>query len=112
MSNKTYDNLKTVVTLDLPGLAVLYAVIAVVWDFEHLQAVVVTLAALAVLGGILLKIVDGSRDRSEAEYDGEIITTGYNADTGIPDLALNIKGDPNRFIEKDILRFKSVDQTK
>lgn len=112
MSNKTYDNLKTVVTLDLPGLAVLYAVIALVWDFKNVQAVVVTLAALALLGGVLLKIVDNGQNKSDAEYDGEIITTGYDADTGIPDLALNIQVDPNTFIGKDIVRFKSVDRTK
>lgn len=112
MSNKTYDNLKTVVTLDFPLMAVLYAVIALVWDFEHVQAVVVMLAALALLGGILLKIVDGRRDKSEAEYDGEIITTGYDEDTGHPDLTLNIQVDPNTFIGKDVVRFKPVDQTK
>lgn len=110
ISNKTYDLLNKVVTLVLPGLATLYAALAVAWDLPNAEAVVATLAALAVFGGVLLKVANNSWEQSEAKFDGELITAGNDPDTGIPNLALNISTDPRELAGKDVVLLKSVDQ--
>lgn len=111
ISNKTYDVLKRVVTIVLPGLAVLYLTLADLWDLTNPEAVAGTLTALAVFGGVLIKVADQSWDNSEDKYDGDLVTKGPDPDTGIPHLALSIKVDPNTLAAKDTVRLKSIDKT-
>lgn len=109
ISNGAYDVLKRIVTLGLPALATLYASLAALWDFPNPEAVVGTFAALATFGGVLLTISTKSWNNSEGKYDGELITTGNDPDTGIPSLELNVTKDPNEFVNKRTIRLRSID---
>lgn len=54
LGNKTYDRLKFIVQVVLPGVGVLYASLAQYWGFPNVEAVVGTLAAFALFFGLLL----------------------------------------------------------
>lgn len=56
VSNKVYDRVNDLVKIGLPALGTLYATLAALWGFPAAEAVVGTLAALAVFGGVVLKI--------------------------------------------------------
>lgn len=110
ISNQLYDVLKAVVTVVLPALATLYVALSAVWDLPEPEAVVATLAAVATFLGVLLGISTKSWNNSEAKYDGELVTSGNDPDTGNPDLQLVIKRDPSELAEKRTVRLKSVDK--
>lgn len=109
ISNQTYDFLKRMVTIVLPGLAVLYAALEAVLSLPNPGAVVVTLAALTLCGGVLMAISSKSWDNSQGKYDGSLSIIGDDLDTGIPDLQLTITNDPNEMVKKDVLYLKSID---
>jgi hypothetical protein len=111
LSNKTYDVLKKVVTLVLPALATLYAALAAVWELPNPQAVLATFAAVATFGGVLLHVSTTSWDNSTGKYDGELITTGRDPDTGLPNLQLKITSDVNALAGKSTIRLRSVDES-
>jgi len=110
ISNKTYNLLKKVVTLVLPAAATLYAALAAVWELPNPEAVVATFAAVATFCGVLLNVSGSSWDNSDSKYDGELITTGEDPDTGLPNLQLVVSTDPNILAEKRTVRLKSIDR--
>lgn len=56
MSNKTYDTLKFVAQIVLPGLATLYFTLAGLWNLPYTEAIVGTITAIDALLGALLGI--------------------------------------------------------
>jgi Putative phage holin Dp-1 len=109
LSNSTYDILKRLVTFYLPALAVLYAVLSAVWDLPSTEVVLVILATLATLGGFVLNTSSKSWDYSDAKYDGDLVITGDDPDTTMPNITLNIRTDPNELMEQSMVLLKSVD---
>lgn len=101
--------IKRIVTIVLPGLGALYALLWVVWDAPNPVAVLGTLAALTFCGGLLMAT---STERKADDYDGVLTTVGEDPDTGLPHLELNITGDPTQLVNKDTLLIKSVDGRK
>lgn len=91
--------------LVLPGAALLYGVLTLVWDLPNPVGVLTVLAALTMLLGLLM----GTRDKHETEYDGELVTTEMDADTGLPHLQLKITSDPRTFVDKQTIQLRSVD---
>jgi hypothetical protein len=110
ISNKTYDLLKRFVTVVLPAFATLYAALAAVWGLPSSEAVVATCAALATFGGVLLNASGKSWNNSDGKYDGELVATGVDEDTGLPDLRLNITRDPSELLAKRTIRLRSIDE--
>lgn len=110
ISNTKYELLKKFVTLILPGFATLYAAVAAAWGWPNTDAVLATLVALAAFGGVLLKFAENSYDNSDAKYDGAMAVTGYDPDTGIPDLELTMfpSSDAATLVAKDTIKIKSV----
>ena len=54
MSNKTYDIIKWIAQILLPGLATLYSALAIIWNFPLGEEVVGTIVAVdTFLGGLL-----------------------------------------------------------
>lgn len=110
ISNRTYDLLKRVVTVVLPALATFYATLSLIWGLPNSEAVVATLAAVATFGGVLLSVSTKSWNNSDGKYDGELITTGQDPDTGLPNLHLTITRDPADLTTKRTVRLKSIDE--
>lgn len=111
ISNKTYDLLKNVVTVVLPATATLYVTLASLWGFPNPEAVAGTFAALATFGGVVMRISTKKWDASDDKFDGELVMTGYDEDTNIPNLQLNISGDPAELVQKGTVILRSIDET-
>lgn len=56
MSNKTYDTLKYLAQIALPGLAVLYDALSQIWGLPYGEAIPLTIMAVDLFLGTLLKI--------------------------------------------------------
>ena len=56
MSNKTYDILKIISQIVLPGLGTLYFAIAGIWGLPYAEQIVGTITAVDTFLGVLLKI--------------------------------------------------------
>lgn len=69
LSNKAYDTLMNTVLLALPALGTFYFTIAQFWGLPYAEEVVGTLAALAILVGVILKVSKSSYIASEAQKD-------------------------------------------
>ena len=65
MSNKTYDVLKWIAQILLPGLATLYAALAGIWGFPYAEAIVGTIAAVDTFLGVLLGISSAKYNKVE-----------------------------------------------
>lgn len=73
LKNGSYDTLKNVVEFVLPGLGTLYFTLAQIWHLPFPTEVVGSIAALALFGGILIKISTKSYDKSDEKFDGELV---------------------------------------
>lgn len=62
LSNKTYDILKDLVEIYLPGLATLYFTLSGIWGFPYGEQIVGTIAAVCIFLGLFLK-------KSSIEYN-------------------------------------------
>jgi len=109
ISSQTYSFLKKVVTIVLPGVGALYAALEGALDLPNPVSVLGVLAALTLLGGLLMGVSTRSWDNSMGKYDGVLTTVGNDVDTGLPNLELNLTGDPNALAEKNTLYLRSVD---
>lgn len=56
MSGKTYDILKYIAQIVLPGLASLYAALAGIWSLPFAEAIPATIMAIDFFLGVLLKL--------------------------------------------------------
>lgn len=56
LSNKTYDFLKWIVLVVLPGLGTLYSLLAVLWGFPYAEQIVGTITGVATFLGTILGI--------------------------------------------------------
>ena len=110
ISNSTYDALKRVVTVVLPATAALYVTLAALWNLPNPEAVAGTLAAIATFGGVVMNISAKSWNTNDDRFDGELITTGYNEDTGLPNLELNISENPNDLLERGVVVLRAVSE--
>lgn len=70
LSNKTYDVLKKIVQIVLPGLAVLYVALAQFWDLPKPEAVAGSIAALATFLGLVLGASTKTYNNSDVKFDG------------------------------------------
>lgn len=110
LSNQTYDLLRRIVTILLPSMTTLYAVSEAVWDPPNPVAVLGTLGALALLGGLLMAISTKSWDNSVGKYDGTLTIVGDDPDTGLPNLRLNVLKDPMKLTNNKTLYYMSIDE--
>lgn len=110
LSNETYNFLKQLVRVWLPALGVFYITLAQIWDLPNPEAVAATIMAVATLLGVLLNVSTSSWNNSEAKYDGELVVTANDQDTGIPDLQLVVKRDPNELAAKRTVRLRMSDR--
>lgn len=110
LSNQTYNFLKQLVTIVLPACATLYFAMAGIWGLPNAEEVVATFAGVTTFLGVVLGISTKSWNDSEAKYDGSLVVTGNDQDTGVPDLQMTVKRDPNELAEKRTVRLKMSDQ--
>lgn len=70
MSNRTYDFLKYIAQIVLPGTATLYFTVAALWGLPKADEVVGTIVAIDTFMGVLLQL--SSSKYKGPDYDGSI----------------------------------------
>lgn len=73
LSNKTYDVLKYITTIVLPGLGTLYFALSNIWGFPYGEQIVGTITAVVAFLGVCLGI-------SNKNYKEDGITEVFNED--------------------------------
>lgn len=91
LGDRTYENVKWVVTIVLPALATLYFALSGIWGLPHAEQVVGTIAAITTFLGILLGISTYNYRSSDARYAGDLVVIPSEDKTTY---ALELNQDP------------------
>lgn len=70
MSDKTYDWLKQIALVILPGVATLYGVFAATWNLPYGDQVVSSIVALDTFLGLWVTVIARIYNKSDARFDG------------------------------------------
>lgn len=73
MNNKTYDVLKFIAQIVLPGLGTLYFALAGIWGFPYGEQIVGTIAALDAFLGLLLGLSSAQYYKNGKDIDGTLM---------------------------------------
>lgn len=108
-NNKAYDILKFVALIALPGLNTFWVGFGELWDLNNVAQIAGTIALVDTLLGTLLGVSSIQYRKKPLDYDGKLGISGFDPDTGIPNLQLTVTKDPNEIAEKDhaILKIES-----
>lgn len=71
-SQGTYEMLRAMVEVILPGVGAFYTALAGVWGFGYVAQVVGTIAAVITLLGVIIRLSRRTYNKSDAKYDGVI----------------------------------------
>lgn len=72
LPNKTYDWLKNINLVVLPGIGALYYALSGIWGLPKGDEVVATIAAVVTFIGLFIKVADKSYNSSSDKFDGEL----------------------------------------
>ena len=108
-TNRTYDFLKDLALLYLPGLGTLYFALAGYWDFPNPDAVVGSIMALDTFLGGILKLKTNQYNKTD-KYDGTIDVETTSEGKKI--FSLNVAGDLDELDQKEEITFKVNPVTK
>lgn len=103
LSNSAYNVVKKSATIVLPALSGLYIAIAQIWNFDHVDQVVGTLAALNTFLGVIIQLSKKSYYASSAPYVGEIKVQNIGEKKVF---SLVVDGDPGELENMDSANFK------
>ena len=92
LSNKTYDRLKFLTQILLPGLGTLYVAVALLWGLPEPEKVSSTIVAVTAFLGLFLGASTKQYQNSDARFDGAIIITPHPEDENASNL--NVRLDP------------------
>jgi hypothetical protein len=107
LNNRSYDKLKWVATIVLPGLAALYLGLSQIWGFPYTEEIAATITVINTFLGILLGVSSRNYNNSESRYDGNL-TVVHTPEGESPDfvLALNSDDAMNVIPQKNEVIFK------
>lgn len=103
LSNSAYNVVKKSATIVFPALSALYIAVAQIWNFDHVDQVVGTLAALNTFLGVLIQLSKKSYYASNAPYVGEIQVKNDGARKVF---SLVVDGDPEELENMHSANFK------
>lgn len=89
MSDKTFNTLRWIAQILLPGLGAFYFAMAGIWDWAYAEQVIGSLAALDVLLGVLLGYSRKQYEQSEQLYDGNLVITPRTDDADLYSIELS-----------------------
>lgn len=103
LSNSAYNVVKKSATIVLPALSAFYIAIAQIWNFDHVDQVVGTLAALNTFLGVIIQLSKKSYYASSAPYVGEIKVQNVGEKKVF---SLVVDGDPEELENMNSANFK------
>lgn len=104
LSDKTYDVLKYIAQIVLPGLGTLYATVGFIWALPQPDKVVATIVAVDTFLGVLLQLSSTSYKNSDTKYDGELEIE--EPDGGPKVFSLHLYAQPEDLAGKNEIVFK------
>lgn len=108
LSNRTYDFLKWAVMIVLPAIAALYYGLAFLWGFPNAEQVVGSVALVTVFLGTVLGFSSRNYNKSDAKYDGTMITVMDPEDPSKGTMSLELNDSPEGLMGKSAILFKVV----
>lgn len=99
ISNTSYDVLKWIVQIVLPAIGTLYFTLATIWGLPYGEQIVGTITAVALFGGVILKI-------SNKTYSGDGTLLVNPEDT--ENMRLVLDATPDELAAKKSITFNVV----
>jgi hypothetical protein len=107
LTGKTYDFMKKVAQLYLPGVGTLYFAVAGIWGLPAAEEVVGTIMAVDAFLGLILGISSNNYDKSPMKYDGTLAIENHDESGS----EINLKEvDLNALATKDTITFRVIRQ--
>jgi len=106
LSGRTYDFLKLVAQIILPGIGALYFALAAIWGLPNAEEVVGTITAVDVFLGLFLGASSQAYNASDSKYDGTIDVEYREDGTKAASLNLSEIEDPADIDQKSEVTFK------
>lgn len=107
LGNTTYDIAKDAATMWLPGLGVFYTTLATIWGLPYPIEVAGTVAAIAALLGVFLKISTTQYAKAPENNAGTIVVN--TSDTTVPDVMTSVRIPVAQLKGVDSVTLKVVD---
>jgi hypothetical protein len=108
LSDSAYNVVKKSATIVFPALSALYIAVAQIWNFDHVDQVVGTLAAINTFFGVLIQLSKKSYYASSAPYVGEIQVKNVGEKKVF---SLMLDGDPEELENMNSANFKVSSET-
>lgn len=109
LSNSTYEALRVLVEVILPGVSAFYMSLTPIWDLPGSEKVTGTIAAFTVFVGLFVRLARRSYNKSDAQYDGTATLLNQGGQTA---LALDLDAHPDDLAgqKKVVLKVNSTQQ--
>jgi hypothetical protein len=108
LSNRSYDILKFVVSVLLPGLATFYLGLDQIWNLPYEFQISATITAVATLLGLFMRTASKRYADQPIEYDGELFAVkNGNAPTDLL-LSLDSQEQAEEIRQKGQVTFKVI----
>jgi len=104
LSDRTYNKVKQVTQLVLPGIGSLYFGLSTIWGLPAGEEVVGTTSLMAVFLGTVLGFSSKQYKNSGAAYDGEMVVTEDGG--GVRNFMLSLDKDPEALKDMKSVSFK------
>ena len=104
MKNTTFDGLKFVALVLLPGLGAAYFGLAAIWGLPNAEEVVGTVTVVDTFLGLIIKWQGDRYKKSGMNEDGDLVIDG--SDPEVDRYSLNINTPIERIAEMDTLVLK------
>lgn len=104
LSDATYNALKFIAQIVLPGVGALYFGLASIWGLPHAEEIVGTITVFDTFLGVLLGFSTRSYNKSDAKYDAVVAVE--QPETGPAQLRLRSDLPEQVLLEKSELLFK------
>lgn len=103
LKSSTYDRLKYLTEIILPGAGALYFALAQIWGLPNAEEVVGTIAAVTVFLGLLVGYSRKSYNNSDSKFDGAMVV--QDTEDGKM-FSLELDSDPADMQEMKEVKFK------
>lgn len=107
LGNTAYDLAKDSATLFIPAVGVFYATVAAIWGLPYPVEVTGTLAAVATLLGVFLKISTNQFAKAPENNAGTVVVN--TGDPTVPDVSTNVSIPIETLKGTDSVTLKVVD---
>lgn len=110
LGNASYDVAKDVATLYLPGIGVFYATLAAIWGLPYPVQVTGTVAAIATLLGVFLKISTTQYNKLPSNNAGTVVVN--TTDPTVPDVSTQVNLALSELKDAETVTLTVVDQSE